>query len=845
MPTEPTNDEIEELLRQAKEKGLSTNLSFDKLPAPNLDQTVGEPDDTEQAEQPLEVVPFDDLPAPSAPPTRPMPVDSAPAHADTTQKTSKPRRAISRLTNMASSDTDQKTDFWLMLPLFVIFRGLTLLLLRPGGFIRDWSDFDTYFGIAALSDYNLYPFLNFWLEWPPILPWLAVGSYKLALFLPPWSDDPRLWFILILGMLFLLFEVGNFVLIYRLSQRLELSPNGQTLRVSNTQTLKVSKTFRVLWLYMGLFPPLYAMLGFFDCMALFCILLALELLLAERYLGSAVVVGVGIGIKLIPVLIVPVALRYFWSQHQYSPQKGKSVKLRGSARPLTPSQGEGELASLPLGGIEGQSLPLGGIRGGLYLLTVGLTVFLIFAPFLIYGPQWVMTSVRSIMNRGAWETIWAVMDGYYGFGVVLGDRLNPAETTFTTHTSILPWWLITLLFAGWYILIATTHADYTKPRLIIAFTGFTIMVLFMYSKGYSPQFLIYILPVILLLFPDGRGLTYALVLTGLNILEQPIYFVLLPDATWLLTIVVTARFLIWLMLAVEFLLIIWPDLKQMPRFEPIYRRIPLALGVLTAFGLLILTPLSLQAYNSQRLTDSPLMPVIRFMQAQSQQSSTPPRLIVSDQATYRQLYPYLYNRLDLRLAGGDAMYQHAPAVSELLTNAESVWLLPTGNQQQIVSNAVANTGAAIGRYEFADIGILIHYNLTGQFNPNQAVKARFIGGIELVAHDIQIGGDMANVTLFWRTSSPVSGNYKVFTQILDANGQLISGHDGVPANGLTPTNSWSTNMVYIDQHQIILPPDKSLTGARVIAGLYNNVGERLIVTAPNGVSYPDRAVPLN
>src|SRR5574341_911967 len=60
------------------------------------------------------------------------------------------------------------SDFWLVLALFVAFRLLTLFLLRPGGFIRDWSDFDTYLGIAAISDYGLYPFWHYWLEWPPL-----------------------------------------------------------------------------------------------------------------------------------------------------------------------------------------------------------------------------------------------------------------------------------------------------------------------------------------------------------------------------------------------------------------------------------------------------------------------------------------------------------------------------------------------------------------------------------------------------------------------------------------------------------------------------------------------------
>ena len=157
-------------------------------------------------------------------------------------------------------------DFRLILVTFATFRTLTLLLFRPGGFIRDWSDFDTFLGIAGLSDYGLYPFVDFWLEWPPLVPWLMVGAYKLSLLLPPW-EDPRLWFVLILGTAFLLFEIGNFVLIHRIAGHIW---SDAAVRM------------RILWLYAGLFPPVYAMLGFFDGVALFFILLALWLILENR-----------------------------------------------------------------------------------------------------------------------------------------------------------------------------------------------------------------------------------------------------------------------------------------------------------------------------------------------------------------------------------------------------------------------------------------------------------------------------------------------------------------------------------------------------------------------------------
>ena len=167
------------------------------------------------------------------------------------------------------------SSFPLLLVLFLAFRLLTLLLLRPGGFIRDWSDFDTYLGIAAISDYGLYPFLHYWLEWPPLVPWLAVGAYKLSLLFPPWTDQ-RLWFTLILGSVFVLFETGNFVLLYRIARRLYAEPAGgdrpaadgrrQTAesgepgvgaRVRSTQY-----PMRSVVIYALLFALVYALLGF-------------------------------------------------------------------------------------------------------------------------------------------------------------------------------------------------------------------------------------------------------------------------------------------------------------------------------------------------------------------------------------------------------------------------------------------------------------------------------------------------------------------------------------------------------------------------------------------------------
>jgi hypothetical protein len=121
-------DEVQEALFEATQKGTQTDLDLDELPGPGLPppQKVikfrEKVHSTVTNELPESKANPDTIPLPAFPPPEPIPTGS---------------------------------DFTLLLTLFVSFRFLTLLLLRPGGFIRDWSDFDTYFGIAALSDYSL------------------------------------------------------------------------------------------------------------------------------------------------------------------------------------------------------------------------------------------------------------------------------------------------------------------------------------------------------------------------------------------------------------------------------------------------------------------------------------------------------------------------------------------------------------------------------------------------------------------------------------------------------------------------------------------------------------------
>ncbi len=836
-PSAEPVDDIQGALADAAQHGESTELDFDDLPepVPELDEgpSPGPVDDIQGAlyEASLQGAPtevdFEALPEPGEKfqqkvvhfePTAPLveektqqltAEEAVPPEPEPTTPTPEPEIAPP---SPPPAPAPPLSDFWPMLALFVVFRLLTLFLLKPGGFIRDWSDFDTYLGIAGLSDFSMYPFLDFWLEWPPLVPWLMVGAYKLSLLLPPWPDDPRLWFVLILGTVLVLFEVGNFVLIYRLARRFIQTPVILS---------------RVLWLYAGLFPPVYAMLGFFDTIALFFILLALELLLADQRLLSAVSIGMGFMVKIIPILMLPVTLRRLWFQYRHN------------RRDM-------------------------GIEMGLYVVVVGLTIFLLLAPFIIIpvlegSPQWWMTSFRSMLGRSAWETVWAVADGYYGFGLVGNpsgqDRLI-AETTnfaidYTPRIDGWVWGVITLAFAALYAFIFTRPADYNKPRNIIAFGGLTVATFMLWSKGYSPQFLVYLLPFIILLFPNGRGLTYALVLTLLNVLEQPTYFVLLPQATWLLTVVVIARFLIIAIIAVDVSLEIWGNTQPMATLTRLRRYVPITLGSVFAIILLVLTPLILKAYSNDQLTRSPAGTFVGFMQAQAQNTGATncptglesQRVFIGDQATYRQLYPHLHQNFDLQVTTGAPEGGNFPVAANLLPDSGLAWVLPTGPRAASLANTAAQKGRAVETFNFANLGTASLYNFS-----NTAVncypQARFSGGLELVTHQVEESSGGVNVTVFWRARSPQNPNLTVFTHLLDANGQWVAGHDSVPQNGTAPVTTWPVDTIQADSHHIDLPANLPPGEYTIVAGLYNDAKVRLSAFEANGSAFSDRSVPL-
>jgi hypothetical protein len=185
-----------------------------------------------------------------------------------------------------------RREFALILTLFIAFRVMALFAFRPGGQVLDFSDFYWYREFAQLTRQGYIPYLNLWTTYPPLFPFLMIGLWRISTLLPPW-EFPNLWFSLLLGGTFLLFETGNLVLIYAIARRL-----------SDSQ-----RALRSAWFYLALFTPVYTLTGWFESYPLFFFLLSLYLLLRGRPVWSALTTGVGFMIKLIPLILLPVGAR--------------------------------------------------------------------------------------------------------------------------------------------------------------------------------------------------------------------------------------------------------------------------------------------------------------------------------------------------------------------------------------------------------------------------------------------------------------------------------------------------------------------------------------------------------
>ncbi|HLF28656.1 MAG TPA: glycosyltransferase family 87 protein [Anaerolineae bacterium] len=387
----------------------------------------------------------------------------------------------------------------LILGVFLAFRLMMLITLRPEP-LTFFGDYPYYYELAQLSDRGLWPYLHYWMEYPPIFPFLSTLIYRLT------ASGGYAAYTLTLSALNVLFGAANLILLMRLATRLH----------------GAERATRLGWVYSALFVPLIFTWWQFETITACCILFALDRLLEGRDVPSAIAAGLGVMLKLVPLLIVPaVAL---------------TRPIRKTARYV-------------------------GIVAGLVLL--------IAAPLFVAAPDTTRASLASPLAWSSWETVWALIDGNFRTGLLGGIDIhfdNALATTPVGNPSRLPDWLKAIGFGIVYVLIlrrmrsasaqsaigesaigesATGVASYRTVGILTV----TYLVFILWSKGWSPQWQVTLIPLILLMLPNASGIGFVLIFGLINLAEYP---VLISRGLWGLVIVtILLRTLLLIVLLIE------------------------------------------------------------------------------------------------------------------------------------------------------------------------------------------------------------------------------------------------------------------------------------------------------
>ena len=674
-------------------------------------------------------------------------------------------------------------DFSLLMILVAAFDVMALLFLRPGGYILEWwGYYMPHTGFVLLSDRGLYPYIHYWMEYPPLLSWLPVAAYRLSHLFPVWNH-PWLWYNLSMGALMLPFQIGNLVLVYLIS-----------LKVYDRTTALRCAVF-----YALLFVPLFTWLGWFDGFPLFFLLLGLYLILVRRPLLAGLATGLGFMTKLMPILLLPVGWQVF--------------------QPLRR-------------------------RSWLYIGATALTILLIALPFLLVRADLFVASFVNMLTRPSWESVWALLDGYFTGGAVapLEQRFDPGAASLTDRTSNLPWLLISVVFALVYLVIYTRRIQWQDSKRILAFTGLSVNLFFLYSKGFSPQFLVYLLPFAVLLLPNPRGVAYVLLLSATSFLEWPIAQLMLPNQHGLFASAILLRTVLMVGLSVEYGLLLFaaagPSRSRL-------RRLVLVLPIVTVLiGVVVTGGLALRAYFSEQYAQDPYREVMDLIRTQDDAG-----VILANESLYHRFYPYLGLSASLRLVDGSEGL--LDQVAQLASTHDVLWVVDSGTEGEQEVIPVVEQWLSVRTYPMDDHwfeNARLSSYATGEPLPKYPQGAGFGEVVRLVSSGIDAGpfrpGDTIRLALEWQALTGIDRNYAVFAHLVGPDGQIWSQRDSQPVGGFRPTSGWAVGETIEDNHALRLSSEVPSGEYRLVVGLYGvDDGQRLPLTG-EGAMPPGDALEL-
>lgn len=129
----------------------------------------------------------------------------------------------------------------------------------------------------------------------------------------------------------------------------------------------------------------------------------------------------------------------------------------------------------------------------------------------------------------------------------------------------------------------------------------------------------------------------------------------------------------------------------------------------------------------------------------------------------------------------------------------------------------------------------------------QPIDASWANGITLKGYETYLCDDeprrnnrqRLGVYLYWQATQPVTDMLKVFVHVMDAAGQLVAQHDGIPALWTYSTDRWTVGETVVDFHQVLLETALPPGSYSIRVGLYTEDAGRVAVLDSSGAPAGD------
>ncbi|MFW5691254.1 MAG: glycosyltransferase 87 family protein [Chloroflexota bacterium] len=326
-----------------------------------------------------------------------------------------------------------------------------------------------HYTLSAYTARGDWPFVDWWSEFPPVWYTLTTAVYQLL----GENVDYSSWSIW-MGIILILFDLGNLILMRRIGTRLYGPVTGMGLA----------------WIYALTLAPMVFGFWNFEPMVAFFLLLGLDWLLRKEMTRSAVAIAIGALTKFTPVLLVGALIRF------------------------RPPREAARWIAIVLA-------IFAGVYALLYFNNAASDA----------DPDMVTVSLTAQFGKASYQTVWALIDGNYttgNFGAPETHYDPAAADILYGEPPVIPA-IVRLALAGAVGLFVFWRTRRFDDRGLVAFVAITVLIFFLQAQGWSPQWLAQILPLVLLAFPTRNGVLVTVLLSFLTFSEYPLLFIRTGD----------------------------------------------------------------------------------------------------------------------------------------------------------------------------------------------------------------------------------------------------------------------------------------------------------------------------